>query len=154
MIHGGGQERDRRSGTHNVAGIVGMAAALSATVSRRQETVERTTARRDRLGDGLLATVAGTAETGLRENKVGGHLHLRFAGVESEALVILLDQAGVAVSAGAACSSGAIEASHVLTSMGSTTGRRPPASDSRWARPPPMRTSTTHWQPFRLPLPN
>ena len=118
VIHGGGQERDRRSGTHNVAGVVGMAAALSAAVSQRQEKVERTTALRDRLGDGLLATVAGTAETGLRENKVGGHLHLRFSGVEGEALVILLDQAGVAVSAGAACSSGAIEVSHVLTSMG------------------------------------
>jgi cysteine desulfurase len=118
VIHGGGQERDRRSGTHNVAGIVGMAAALSATVSGRSETVTATTARRDRLGDGLLSRAAGIAETGLRENKVGGHLHLRFAGVESEALVILLDQAGVAVSAGAACSSGATDASHVLTSMG------------------------------------
>jgi len=118
LIHGGGQERDRRSGTHNVAGIVGMAAALSATVARRQEVIARITARRDRLGDGLLSTVAGTAETGLRENKVGGHLHLRFAGVENEALVILLDQAGVAVSAGAACSSGATDVSHVLTSMG------------------------------------
>jgi cysteine desulfurase len=118
LIHGGGQERDRRSGTHNVAGIVGMAAALSATAARRQQMVARITARRDRLGDGLRSTVAGTAETGLRENKVGGHLHLRFAGVESEALVILLDQAGVAVSAGAACSSGATDVSHVLTSMG------------------------------------
>jgi len=118
VIHGGGQERDRRSGTHHVAGIVGMAAALSATVSGQKETTARTTVRRNRLGDGLLATVAGTAETGLRENKVGGHLHLRFAGVESEALVILLDEAGVAVSAGAACSSGATDASHVLTSMG------------------------------------
>lgn len=78
----------------------------------------RVTAQRDRLGDGLLATVAGTAETGDRRDKVAGHLHLRFAGVESEALVVLLDEAGVAVSAGAACSSGAVEASHVLTSMG------------------------------------
>jgi cysteine desulfurase len=118
VVHGGGQERDRRSGTHNVAGIVGMAAALSTTVTHRAATVERTTGLRDRLGDGLLATVAGTAETGLREHKVGGHLHLRFSGVESEALVVLLDEAGVAVSAGAACSSGAVEVSHVLTSMG------------------------------------
>jgi cysteine desulfurase len=118
MLHGGGQERDRRSGTQNVAGIVGMAAALAATSSGRARTVARVTAQRDRLGDGLLATVAGTAETGDRRDKVAGHLHLRFAGVESEALVVLLDEAGVAVSAGAACSSGAIEASHVLTSMG------------------------------------
>ncbi len=118
MIHGGGQERDRRSGTQNVAGIVGMAAALAATSSDRDRTVTRVTAQRDRLGDGLLATVAGAAETGDRRDKVAGHLHLRFAGVESEALVVLLDESGVAVSAGAACSSGAVEASHVLLSMG------------------------------------
>jgi cysteine desulfurase len=118
LLHGGGQERDRRSGTPNVAGIVGMAAALAATVARRDRTVARVRALRDRLGDGLLATVAGAVETGDRRDRVAGHLHVRFAGIESEALVLLLDQAGVAVSAGAACSSGAVEVSHVLTSMG------------------------------------
>jgi cysteine desulfurase len=118
IIHGGGQERGRRSGTQNVAGIVGMAAALAAASSRRASTVARVAALRDRLGDGLLATVAGSVETGDRREKVAGHLHLRFAGAESEALVVLLDEAGVAVSAGAACSSGAIEVSHVLSSMG------------------------------------
>ncbi len=118
VVHGGGQERERRSGTHNVAGIVAMAAALSATVAERDETVGRVTALRDRLGDGLLASVSGAAETGRRRQQVAGHLHLRFAGVEGEALVVLLDEAGVAVSAGAACSSGAVEVSHVLTSMG------------------------------------
>ncbi len=118
ILHGGGQERDRRSGTHNVAGIVSMAAALAATDSDRPSTVERVGRMRDRLGDGLLATVAGTSETGERSARTAGHLHLRFAGIESEALVVLLDEAGVAVSAGAACSSGAVEASHVLESMG------------------------------------
>lgn len=118
VIHGGGQERDRRSGTHNVAGIVGMAAALTATVAERHEATARVTILRDRLGDNLVAGVPGAVETGERHTKVAGHLHVRFAGVESEALVVLLDQAGVAVSAGAACSSGAVEASHVLTSMG------------------------------------
>ena len=137
VIHGGGQERERRSGTHNVAGIVAMAAALSAAVSERDETVVRVTACRDRLGDGLLASVAGAAETGRRDQKVAGHLHLRFAGVESEALVVLLDQAGVAVSAGAACSSGAVEASHVLLSMG--LGRDEAASGIRFS----LGTTTT-----------
>jgi cysteine desulfurase len=118
LLHGGGQERDRRSGTPSVAGIVGMAAALAATASRRAVDVARVAHLRDRLGDGLLASVAGSVETGERADKVASHLHLRFAGVESEALVVLLDEAGVAVSAGAACSSGAIEVSHVLTSMG------------------------------------
>ncbi len=118
VIHGGGQERDRRSGTHNVAGIVAMATALSVTEAHRRATTERVTARRDRLGDGLLATVSGASETGLRQDTVAGHLHLRFSGVESEALVVLCDQGGVAASAGAACSSGAVEASHVLLAMG------------------------------------
>jgi cysteine desulfurase len=101
-----------------VAGIVAMAAALTVTDSARPEVVARVGALRDRMADGLLAAVSGCAETGRRGDKVAGHLHLRFAGVESEALVILLDEAGVAVSAGAACSSGAVEVSHVLTSMG------------------------------------
>jgi len=117
-IHGGGQERDRRSGTHNVAGIVSMAVALSATESTRPSTVARVGALRDRLGDGILASVAGAVETGDRSHRVAGSLHLRFAGVEAEALVVLLDRCGVSVSAGAACSSGAVEVSHVLTSMG------------------------------------
>jgi cysteine desulfurase len=118
LVHGGGQERGRRSGTHNVAGIVGMAAALAAIDPIRPETVERVAARRDRLGDGLLATVTGLTETTARDHKVAGILHLLVAGIEGEALVVVLDAAGVAASAGAACSSGAVEASHVLRSMG------------------------------------
>ncbi len=118
LLHGGGQERERRSGTHNVAGIVAMAAALAVSAARRPETVGAVGLRRDRLGDGLLASVAGAVETGDRRHRVAGSLHLRIAGVESEALVVLLDERGVAVSAGAACSSGAVEVSHVLTSMG------------------------------------
>jgi cysteine desulfurase len=118
LVHGGGQERERRSGTHNVAGIVALSAALAVTESTRPATVTRVSALRNRLGDGILASVAGTVETGEREHRVAGSLHLRFAGVEAEALVILLDRAGLAVSAGAACSSGAVEVSHVLTSMG------------------------------------
>jgi cysteine desulfurase len=118
VIRGGGQERDRRSGTPNVAGIVAMAAALSATVAGRTETTDRVTALRNRLVDGLLASVEGAVESGDRAHKVPGHAHLRFTGVESEAMVVLLDEAGVAASAGAACSSGAVEPSHVLLAMG------------------------------------
>ncbi|HEV3282509.1 MAG TPA: cysteine desulfurase family protein [Acidimicrobiales bacterium] len=118
LVHGGGQERGRRSGTHNVAGIAGMAAALAEIDPVRPETVERVAAQRDRLGDGLMATVTGLTETTARDQKVAGILHLLVAGIESEALVVVLDAAGVAASAGAACSSGAVEASHVLRSMG------------------------------------
>lgn len=117
-IDGGGQERGRRSGTPNVAGAVGMATALAATDADRAATVARVAALRDRLADGLLAAVPGVVETGDRSERVAGILHLRIAGVEAEAAVVLLDQAGIAASAGAACSSGAVEPSHVLTAMG------------------------------------
>src|SRR5947209_1182101 len=118
IIHGGGQERDRRSGTHNVAGIVAMAAAMQETVAARSATVERVARLRDRLADGLLAAVPDTAETGDRAHKIAGNCHLSFGGVESEALLVLLDGAGVCASAGSACTSGAVEPSHVLTAMG------------------------------------
>jgi cysteine desulfurase len=120
LLHGGGQERDRRSGTHNVAGIVAMAAAMEATVASRADTVERVGRRRDRLADGLLAAVPDAVETGDRATKVAGNCHLRFAGVESEALLLLLDEAGVFAAAGSACAAGAVEPSHVLTAMGLT----------------------------------
>ncbi|MFN2606882.1 MAG: cysteine desulfurase family protein [Acidimicrobiales bacterium] len=118
ILHGGGQERDRRSGTHNVAGIVAMAAAMRVTVGSRQAMVARVGALRDRLADGLLAAVPGSRETGDRSAKVAGNCHLSFDGVESEALLVLLDGAGVCASAGSACTSGAMEPSHVLAAMG------------------------------------
>ncbi len=118
LIHGGGQERDRRSGTHNVAGIVGMAAAMSATVANRQVTVARAGRQRDRLADELLRVVPGSAETGERSTKIAGNCHLCFDGIESEALLVLLDDAGICASAGSACTSGAMEPSHVLVAMG------------------------------------
>ena len=118
ILHGGGQERDRRSGTHNVAGIVGMASAMQVTVAERATTVERVGALRDRLVDGLLATVPDSTETGDRATKVAGNGHVSFAGIESEALLVLLDSAGVCASAGSACTSGAMQASHVLVAMG------------------------------------
>jgi cysteine desulfurase len=118
IVHGGGQERDRRSGTHNVAGIVGMAAAMQATAAGREAAVATIGPLRDRLADELLATVVGTVETGVRATKIAGNCHLCFEDVESEALLLLLDDAGVCASAGSACASGAMEPSHVLTAMG------------------------------------
>ncbi len=118
ILHGGGQERDRRSGTYNVAGIVAMAAAMRAVVAERAEVVPRVAALRDRLADGLLAAVDGAGETGDRALKVAGNCHLTFPGVESEALLVLLDGVGVYAAAGSACASGAVEPSHVLAAMG------------------------------------
>jgi cysteine desulfurase len=118
VIHGGGQERDRRSGTHNVAGIVGLAAAMEATVADRATAGAAVGALRDHLADRLLARIGGATETGSRGFKIPSNCHLCFEGIESEALLLLLDDAGICASAGSACTSGAMEASHVLTAMG------------------------------------
>jgi cysteine desulfurase len=114
---GGGQERDRRAGTHHVAGIVGLAAAARRTHEARDELVARVAKQRDRLVDGILVAVDGV-ETVDRADKVAGNAHLCFAGVEAEALLFLLDRADIAASAASSCASGAQEPSHVLAAMG------------------------------------
>lgn len=118
IVHGGGQERDRRSGTHNVAGIVGLAAALRATTEARSDEIRRITILRDRLVDGITDRVEGAVETTERATKVAGNGHVRFPGIEAEALLVLLDDARVCASAGSSCASGAMESSHVLVAMG------------------------------------
>jgi len=123
---GGGHERGIRSGTHNAPGIVAMAAAAAATVVNRDETVGRVAALRDTLADGLLATVPGTHETGVtsgggaasRSGKIAGSCHVCFEGIESEALLFLLERDGIFASAASSCSSGAQDPSHVLAAMG------------------------------------
>jgi cysteine desulfurase len=118
MLHGGGQERERRSGTHNVAGIAGMAAALTACAAGRGAEVARIGALRDRLADGLVAAVPGCTESGDRATKVAGICSLLVEGIESEALLVLLDRAGLCATAASSCASGALEPSHVLAAMG------------------------------------
>ncbi len=118
IVFGGGQERERRSGTHNVAGIAGMTAALAAVAEGREEEAARVAKLRERLADGLLAEIPESRETGARAGKVAGNCHIRFAGVEAEALLVLLDEGGVCASGGSACASGALEPSHVLLAMG------------------------------------
>ncbi|HEV2768490.1 MAG TPA: cysteine desulfurase family protein [Acidimicrobiales bacterium] len=118
LLRGGGQERERRSGTHNVAGIVGMAAAMRATVAQRAATVERVRRLRDRLADGLLSAVPDCTESGSRSTKVAGTCSLLFEGMESEALLVLLDREGICATAASSCASGALEPSHVLAAMG------------------------------------
>ncbi len=118
LIIGGGQERERRSGTHNVAGIAALAAALAETDTERPHEVGRLTGLRDRLVDGLFASIDDVVETVPREHKVGGSAHVCLGGIESESLLFLLDEAGVCASAASACASGAMEPSHVLAAMG------------------------------------
>ena len=118
IIYGGGQERDRRSGTQNVAGIVAMAEAARVADATRSERVDRVTRLRDRLVDGLLDAIPAASETSPRAAKVAGNAHLCIEGIESEELLVLLDQSGISASAGSACASGAMHASPVLLAMG------------------------------------
>ena len=118
LITGGGQERDRRSGTHNVAGIVAFDAALRETDATRSAENERISALRDRLVDGLQGLVGGVHETVPRGRKIAGSAHVCIEGIESESLLYLLDEAEVCASAASACASGAMEPSHVLAAMG------------------------------------
>ncbi|HLF40632.1 MAG TPA: aminotransferase class V-fold PLP-dependent enzyme, partial [Acidimicrobiia bacterium] len=118
VIDGGGQERDLRSGTHNVAGIVGMGAALAVTVERRGEEVPRVAALRDRLAAGIAAAVPGARFNGDPARKLPNNCHVSFPGVESEALLLLLDREGICAAAGSSCASGALDPSHVLAAMG------------------------------------
>ena len=118
LIEGGGQEGGLRSGTSNVAGAVAMAAALRATCRDRDDDVARLARLRDRLVDGLIATIPQTFENGARAAKVAGNAHVGFRGVEAEALLVVLDGAGVYAAAGSSCSSGATDPSHVLAAMG------------------------------------
>ncbi len=136
LIHGGGQERERRSGTHNVAGIVGLAAALTATVADRDR---RPGGRSRRSGTGWSTgcrpRCPASSTPGGRRPEVAGIAHLRIDGVESEALLVLLDDAGVCASAGSSCASGAVEPA---------TCWRPWASGARGPhRPPALARATT-----------
>jgi len=118
LLVGGGQERERRSGTHNVAGIIGMSVALRATDNEREEENARIAILRDALVDGLRSRLDDVHETVARSDKVAGSAHVCFDGIENEALLYLLDEAGVCASAASACASGAMEPSHVLAAMG------------------------------------
>ena len=118
MVIGGGQERERRSGTQNVPGIVALAEALRLTDLERADEQVRLGALRDRLVDSLVDALPGVHETVPRDQKVAGSAHVCIEGIENEALLFLLDEAGVCASAASACASGAMEPSHVLAAMG------------------------------------
>jgi len=117
--YGGGQERERRSGTQDVVGAVGLAVALRLAAAERSEAVRRVAALRDRLAAGLTETVPGlhrTVPPGV--DVLPGHLHLCLGGIEREELLVALSERGVCASGGSSCASGALEASYVLAAMG------------------------------------
>ncbi|MDQ1383490.1 MAG: cysteine desulfurase [Actinomycetota bacterium] len=118
LVDGGGHERGLRAGTQNVAGIVAFAAALRITHDRRAEETARIAVLRDALERGFADQIPGFAVNGTPDARVAGILHCTFDDVEAETLLVALDQQGVMAASGSACSSGAVDPSHVLLSMG------------------------------------
>lgn len=122
LLHGGRHERSRRAGTENVPGIVGLGkAAELARCGLNEGEVNRFTTLRDRLEEGILNHVESAHVNGAAASRVPNIANIRFDGIEGESLVIALDLKGLAVSTGAACSSGSTEPSHVLLAMGLKT---------------------------------
>jgi cysteine desulfurase len=118
LMVGGGQERDRRAGTENVAGIVGFAEAVKLAQSLTPAEAKRQTALRDEFIRAVLESIPDASLTGHPTERLPGNAHFRFAGVPSDSLLIALDRAGIAASSGAACSAGSLEPSHVLHALG------------------------------------
>ena len=115
---GGKHERNRRAGTENVPALVGLGVAATLAAAKLNPEAERVGALRDRLEEGVLRSVPGTAVNGERRSRVPNTTNISFDRVEAESLLIALDLEGIAVSTGSACSSGTLEPSHVLKAMG------------------------------------
>ena len=118
LLHGGSQERSRRAGTENVAGAVGLARAVALMGQDLEAAAKRLTHLRDRLEHGLIAALPGVLRNGHPTERLPHTTNLAFSGIEAESMILALDLHGVAVSSGAACTSGSLEPSHVLLAMG------------------------------------
>ena len=118
LIHGGGQERERRSGTENIPGIIGLSLALESANAIRDETGQRCSALRDRIIGSVLEQIPGTRLNGHAIERLPNNANFSFTGVEGEPILLGLDVAGIAASSGSACSSGSLEPSHVLLALG------------------------------------
>ena len=117
IIDGGAQERGKRAGTENIAGIAGMAAAMKDACDHIDDNMPRVAAMRDRLIEGLLE-IPHSALNGDRVNRLPGNVNFCFEGIEGESLLLLLDAMGISASSGSACTSGSLDPSHVLLSIG------------------------------------
>ena len=117
FIDGGGQERNKRAGTENVASIVGLGKALEEANFQMGPRNSRVLAMRDKLIDGLLA-IPRTRLNGSREHRLPGNVNISFEGVEGESLLLMLDLKGICASSGSACTSGSLDPSHVLLALG------------------------------------
>ena len=117
LLHGGAQERNKRAGTENVPAIVGLGTAMEIACSNIAEKAEIVTARRNRLIDGILK-LPHTRLNGDRDSRLPGNLNISIEGIEGESLLLMLDMNGICASSGSACTSGSLDPSHVLLSLG------------------------------------
>lgn len=117
LIEGGAQERGRRAGTENIAGIASMAAALTESASKISENTPKLIAMRDRLIEGL-SEIPHSILNGAKNNRLPGNVNMCFEGIEGESLLLLLDARGICASSGSACTSGSLDPSHVLLAIG------------------------------------
>ena len=142
QIHGGAHERQRRAGTENVAGIVGLATALTLADAKRDAEVARLTPLRDQLM-AQIGALPGVRVTGHISQRLANNVSVVVDGVDGDSLLILLDQRGICASSGSACTSGSLEPSHVLTAIGAigtdvqaalrlTLGRSTQPDDVAW----------------------
>jgi cysteine desulfurase len=118
VLHGGGQERDVRSGTLDAPAAAGFAVAVDLAVATQPEESERLAGLRDALIDGVMAAVPSARLSGDPVRRLPGNVHLSFAGCEGDSLLLLLDARGIECSTGSACNAGVAEPSHVLLAMG------------------------------------
>ena len=117
FVEGGAQERGKRAGTENIAGIASMAAALEEAVENLEENSQREAALRDRLIEGL-SKIPHSKLNGDRDKRLPGNVNMCFEGIEGESLLLLLDAKGICASSGSACTSGSLDPSHVLLALG------------------------------------
>jgi cysteine desulfurase len=115
---GGGQERSRRAGTENVAGIVGLATALELAYTDMEQQSQRLRRLRDRLVEGVLSTISNSRLNGHPTHRLPNNANFSFAGVDGESILLNLDVHGIAASSGSACTAGSIDPSHVLSALG------------------------------------
>ena len=118
LIMGGGQERDRRSGTENLPGVVGLAEAIRLAEAEREETTPRIMSLRDRVIHGILERMDGVRLNGHPTQRLPNNVNVSFENVEGEPILLGLDFAGICASSGSACSAASLEPSHVLTAIG------------------------------------
>lgn len=119
-IIGGEQEKGRRAGTENVAGIIGLGEALELAVTNMSETSARMTRMRDRLIEGIEATIPEVKLNGHRTKRLPNNVNFSIKYIEGESILLMLDMAGIAASSGSACTSGSLDPSHVLLALGLT----------------------------------